>query len=75
MRDGFQLGCGCCVDEFFEDREVEALTGPGDEFLKVDFAYGADGIELLFWLVWYKVGLNLRELMLTSAELASYLVR
>ena len=39
VRDGFQLRCGCRVDEFFEDREVEVVSGPGNEFLKVDFAH------------------------------------
>lgn len=51
MCDGFQLGGGCCVDEFFEDWEAEAAAGPGNEFLQVDFAYGADGVELVVWLV------------------------
>lgn len=39
------------MDEFFEDWEAEAAAGPGNEFLQVDFAYGADGVELVVWLV------------------------
>lgn len=47
MCDGFQFGGGCCVDEFFEDWEAEASARPGDEFLEVDFAHRADGVELI----------------------------
>lgn len=47
MCDGLQFGGGCCVDEFFEDWEAEASARPGDEFLEVDFAHRADGVELI----------------------------
>lgn len=40
------------MDEFFEDWEAEAATGPGNEFLEVDFAYRADGVELGVLVSW-----------------------
>lgn len=50
------------MDEFFEDWEAEAAAGPGNEFLKVDFAYGADGVELVVWLVWSRSCAGLVEI-------------
>lgn len=44
--DRLKFGGWGGVQEFVEDGEFEVIAGPGDEFLQVDFAYGADGVEL-----------------------------
>ena len=47
MGDRLELGCGCCVDDFLKDREVEAFAGPGNEFFEVDLADRANGVKLV----------------------------
>lgn len=44
--DGLQFSGWGGVEEFVEDGDFKVVAGPGDELFEVDFAYGADGVEL-----------------------------
>ena len=72
--DGFELGGWGRVKELVEDGKFEGVARPGDEFLQVDFADGADGVELESVNIFVPI-----ECMYgrgrTSALLASYLVK
>lgn len=50
LGDRLEFGCGCRVDEFLEDGKTEAFAGPGYELFEVDFADGANGVELFGWV-------------------------
>ena len=63
------------MDKFLEDWEAEASARPGNEFLEVDFAHRADGVELVGLVSLEEMWCWTCGIMLTSAELASYLVR
>ena len=44
--DRLEFGGWGGVEEFVKDGDFEVVAGPGDEFFEVDFAYGANGVEL-----------------------------
>lgn len=54
--DRLELGGGGGVEEFVQDGKIEGVSGPGDEFLEVDFTDGADWVELNFSLVFFLAG-------------------